>query len=214
MNEPLTYMSILREIDPRKWNQVSDEELIQALDDAKLVIAADRIKRGEPSGLYSATPEMRIAGGEALMEFYKERRTRGNQPYYKDAAQRVWDAMREAQPKPVVSPQTPIGWYVTGTSRFQDEHDAKNEARRCGGTAEARPLYLHPEESDKKWGYCYFDFLRKLVISKPDGSEIEIKMEEVEKIPLKFQKLIVELLNSCGAKNDRNITDPDSREGR
>lgn len=144
MTEPLTYMSILREIDPRKWNQVSDEELIQALDDAKRVIAADRIKRGEPSGLHSATPEMRIAGGEALMEFYKERRTRGNFPYYKDAAQRVWDAMREDQPKPVVFEHVPVAWYVIGTSRMQDEIDAKEEARRCGGTAEARPLYLYP----------------------------------------------------------------------
>ena len=39
---------------------------------------------------------------------------------------------------------TPIAWYVTGCSTMLDEHDAKAEAKRCGGSAKAVPLYTHP----------------------------------------------------------------------
>ena len=36
---------------------------------------------------------------------------------------------------------TPIAWYVTGCSTMLDEYDAKAEAKRCGGSAKAVPLY-------------------------------------------------------------------------
>lgn len=39
---------------------------------------------------------------------------------------------------------TPIAWYVTGCSTMLDEHDAKAEAKRCGGSAKAVPLYTAP----------------------------------------------------------------------
>ena len=39
---------------------------------------------------------------------------------------------------------TPIAWYVTGCSTMLDEHDAKAEAKRCGGSAKAVPLYTSP----------------------------------------------------------------------
>ena len=39
---------------------------------------------------------------------------------------------------------TPIAWYVTGCSTMLDEHDAKAEAKRCGGSAKAVPLYTVP----------------------------------------------------------------------
>jgi hypothetical protein len=39
---------------------------------------------------------------------------------------------------------TPIAWYVTGCSTMLDEHDAKSEAKRCGGSAKAVPLYTAP----------------------------------------------------------------------
>ena len=39
---------------------------------------------------------------------------------------------------------TPIAWYVTGCSTMLDEHDAKAEAKRCGGSAKAVPLYTRP----------------------------------------------------------------------
>ena len=40
---------------------------------------------------------------------------------------------------------TPIAWYVTGCSTMLDEHDAKAEAKRCGGSAKAVPLYAAPQ---------------------------------------------------------------------
>ena len=40
----------------------------------------------------------------------------------------------------------PIAWYVTGCSTMLDEHDAKAEAKRCGGSAKAVPLYTRPAE--------------------------------------------------------------------
>ena len=40
---------------------------------------------------------------------------------------------------------TPIAWYVTGCSTLLDEHDAKSEAKRCGGSAKAIPLYTAPQ---------------------------------------------------------------------
>lgn len=39
---------------------------------------------------------------------------------------------------------TPIAWYVTGCSTMLDEIDAKAEAKRCGGSAKAVPLYTAP----------------------------------------------------------------------
>lgn len=39
---------------------------------------------------------------------------------------------------------TPIAWYVTGCNTLLDEHDAKSEAKRCGGSAKAVPLYTSP----------------------------------------------------------------------
>ena len=39
---------------------------------------------------------------------------------------------------------TPIAWYVTGCSTMLDEHDAKAEAKRCGGSTKAVPLYTVP----------------------------------------------------------------------
>lgn len=39
----------------------------------------------------------------------------------------------------------PIAWYVTGCSTMLDEHDAKAEAKRCGGTAQAVPLYTEQQ---------------------------------------------------------------------
>ena len=39
---------------------------------------------------------------------------------------------------------TPIAWYVTGCSTMLDEHDAKAEAKRCGGSTKAVPLYTSP----------------------------------------------------------------------
>ena len=39
---------------------------------------------------------------------------------------------------------TPIAWHVTGCSTMLDEHDAKAEAKRCGGSAKAVPLYTAP----------------------------------------------------------------------
>ena len=39
---------------------------------------------------------------------------------------------------------TPIAWYVTGCSTMLDEDDAKAEAKRCGGSAKAVPLYTSP----------------------------------------------------------------------
>lgn len=40
----------------------------------------------------------------------------------------------------------PIAWYVTGCSTMLDEHEAKVEAKRCGGSAKAVPLYTRPAE--------------------------------------------------------------------
>ena len=40
---------------------------------------------------------------------------------------------------------TPIAWYVTGCSTLLDEYDAKSEAKRCGGSAKAIPLYTAPQ---------------------------------------------------------------------
>ena len=40
---------------------------------------------------------------------------------------------------------TPIAWYVTGCSKMLDEHEAKSEAKRCGGSAKAVPLYTAPQ---------------------------------------------------------------------
>lgn len=42
----------------------------------------------------------------------------------------------------------PIAWYVTGCSTMLDEHDAKAEAKRCGGTAQAVPLYAAPQPQE------------------------------------------------------------------
>lgn len=39
---------------------------------------------------------------------------------------------------------TPIAWYVTGCSTMLDECEAKAEAKRCGGSAKAVPLYAAP----------------------------------------------------------------------
>ena len=39
----------------------------------------------------------------------------------------------------------PVAWYVTGCSTLLDEHDAKAEAKRCGGSAKAVPLYSIPD---------------------------------------------------------------------
>lgn len=39
----------------------------------------------------------------------------------------------------------PIAWYVTGCSTMLDEHDAKAEAKRCGGCAQAVPLYTEQQ---------------------------------------------------------------------
>ena len=38
-----------------------------------------------------------------------------------------------------------IAWYVTGCSTLLDERDAKAEAKRCGGSAKAVPLYSIPD---------------------------------------------------------------------
>ena len=46
--------------------------------------------------------------------------------------------------KQQVAEATPIAWYVTGCSTMLDEHDAKSEAKRCGGSAKAVPLYTAP----------------------------------------------------------------------
>ena len=40
----------------------------------------------------------------------------------------------------------PVAWYVTGCSTMLDEHDAKAEAKRCGGSAKAVPLYIRPAD--------------------------------------------------------------------
>ena len=45
-----------------------------------------------------------------------------------------------------VAEATPIAWYVTGCSTMLDEHDAKAEAKRCGGSAKAVPLYTRPAD--------------------------------------------------------------------
>lgn len=45
---------------------------------------------------------------------------------------------------PVAPEATPIAWYVTGCRTMMDELDAKAEARRCGGSAKAVPLYTAP----------------------------------------------------------------------
>ncbi|MDH0897971.1 Lar family restriction alleviation protein [Comamonas aquatica] len=42
----------------------------------------------------------------------------------------------------------PIAWYVTGCSTMLDEYDAKAEAKRCGGTAQAVPLYAAPQPQE------------------------------------------------------------------
>jgi DNA repair exonuclease SbcCD ATPase subunit len=44
------------------------------------------------------------------------------------------------------SEATPIAWYVTGCHTLLDEHSAKAEAKRCGGSAKAVPLYTRPAE--------------------------------------------------------------------
>ena len=38
----------------------------------------------------------------------------------------------------------PVAWYVTGCNTLLDEGDAKAEAKRCGGSAKAVPLYSIP----------------------------------------------------------------------
>lgn len=44
--------------------------------------------------------------------------------------------------------QQPYGWSHDGASRIMSEYDAKAEAKRCGGTCYAYPLYcLPPVES-------------------------------------------------------------------
>lgn len=35
----------------------------------------------------------------------------------------------------------PVAWCVTGCSTVLDEYDAKAEAKRCGGSSKAVPLY-------------------------------------------------------------------------
>lgn len=75
-----------------------------------------------------------------------------------DLAQRLTQAVRRAPATPVhttsehstpmcgAAPKVePIAWYVTGCSTMLDEHDAKAEAKRCGGAAKAVPLYAAPQ---------------------------------------------------------------------
>ena len=57
-----------------------------------------------------------------------------------------WDSLSEyekvewALVLALYQPQ-PVAWYVTGCSTLLDEHEAKAEAKRCGGSAKAVPLY-------------------------------------------------------------------------
>ena len=41
-----------------------------------------------------------------------------------------------------------VAWYVTGCSTMLDDHDAKDLAKRCGGSAKAVPLYTAPPSHD------------------------------------------------------------------
>ena len=41
--------------------------------------------------------------------------------------------------------QEPNAWRVSGTNRLYDQHEAQQEARRCGGSARAYPVYAEPK---------------------------------------------------------------------
>ena len=55
---------------------------------------------------------------------------------------RLYDRVAELEAQQESS--TPVAWYVTGCSTMLDEIDAKIEAKRCGGSAKAVPLYTRP----------------------------------------------------------------------
>lgn len=54
-------------------------------------------------------------------------------------AELVEAAVREEMAK-----QEPVAWTFTGSNRLMDEYEANLEAKRCGGTTRAFPLYAAP----------------------------------------------------------------------
>lgn len=72
-------------------------------------------------------------------------------PLYLAAAPRPPEHMSSEHSAPMcgAAPKVdPIAWYVTGCSTMLDEHDAKAEAKRCGGCAQAVPLYTEQQVRD------------------------------------------------------------------
>lgn len=70
---------------------------------------------------------------------------------------------------------TPIAWYVTGCSTMLDEHDAKAEAKRCGGSAKAVPLYTVPPAPANK-----LDAARLLYATKDYDGFVHVKRDKYE----------------------------------
>jgi hypothetical protein len=70
---------------------------------------------------------------------------------------------------------TPIAWYVTGCSTMLDEHDAKSEAKRCGGSAKAVPLYTEPPPPAIK-----LDAARLLYVTKDIDGYVHVKRNKYD----------------------------------
>lgn len=97
-----------------------------------------------------------------------------------DAAWKAWQAARRAPAAPVhttsehskpmfgAAPKVdPIAWYVTGCSTMLDEHEAKAEAKRCGGTAQAVPLYTEPQPPEAKASVSNGTFAAPVQLPEP-----------------------------------------------